>query len=617
MRGSVPVFFEQIGIAANTDITRNKELTIQAFSKHLQEMNEDYELIYFINLLNQKKSIESPIIEEFERQIKFRKNNQKIRYKFFDMQNECKKDDYSRIDILMDNISQITDLFKFFAKNIYTEKVLCVQNGTTRTNCLDCLDRTNVIETRISWLILENMFKFVKLDSQNIEYVFNKEESFFGLSKNTFKEKFKDLWAENGDSISIQYSGTASTITTVTKTGGHNLKGIITHGIATIYRFYQGNFEDKFKQECFDIFLQKNIPKNKLIYYSEDINKELILRKNEYMKCKEFFLFIGNYNLSGKKIENLLSIENWLTAYKEILLYNQNKDLNNIFPDLYIIGLEEISGNKENIKNNITNVLLRIYTPENKDTYQIMEEIENSKLYLLIYIKTSCIKHIKNMDSKIIKPNKIKKNYNSSILFRFNINNSSICLSCSKLYSSKDNNDDIKNEITDVLNTNFKKYPSLIFKNYDFYFYFGDLDIKLSKNISEEMKKDLMEKNAIETDNDYETYLQFDQFNSYLKGNKDICEMDEDTIKFSPTYKYCIGKYEYDKKRIPSWSDRIFYKKDSDIIPIIYNKALLNYSEHQPIYGIYKIKTEIINEKKQELVLNQILMEKDLNNINS
>ena len=73
------------------------------------------------------------------------------------------------------------------------------------------------------------------------------------------KENFKDLWAENGDEISIQYAGTASTITTVTKTGGHNLMGLIQHGIATVSRIYQGSFEDYFKQECIDTFLQKNL----------------------------------------------------------------------------------------------------------------------------------------------------------------------------------------------------------------------------------------------------------------------------------------------------------------------------------------------------------------------
>lgn len=246
--------------------------------------------------------------------------------------------------------------------------------------------------------------------------------------------------------------------------------------------------------------------------------------------------------------------------------------------------------------------------------YQLMDEIDNSGLYLLIFVKASKIKYIKNIDSKKINRNYFSTKKNSSILFRFNINNSTICLSCSKFSSKIYDKHNIKDELINILNTNFKKYPSLIFKNYDFYFLFGDLNIKLNKYISEEMKNDLIENHSIETDKDYQVFLEFDQFNNYLKGDKDISEMDEAIIKFSPTYKYIIGKYDYDKKVIPSWKDRIFFKKDSDIIPLVYNKVLLNYSEHQPIYGIYKVKTELINEGNQDFVLNQIFIERDKNN---
>ena len=54
-----------------------------------------------INLLNQKKTTEAPIINEFENQIKLIQNNDNIRYTYFDMQNECPKDNYSRIDVLI------------------------------------------------------------------------------------------------------------------------------------------------------------------------------------------------------------------------------------------------------------------------------------------------------------------------------------------------------------------------------------------------------------------------------------------------------------------------------------------------------------------------------------
>ena len=156
LRGSAPVFFDQVGITAYTDITRNKDLTKLAFEKHLKELNEDYPLINFINLLNQKKSGEAPIIKEFEKQIKLFQNNNNIRYTYIDMQNECQRDNYSRVDNLMNTIKPLMDVFNFFSKNIKTNEINCIQKGTARTNCLDCLDRSNVIQTRISWIVLES-----------------------------------------------------------------------------------------------------------------------------------------------------------------------------------------------------------------------------------------------------------------------------------------------------------------------------------------------------------------------------------------------------------------------------------------------------------------------------
>lgn len=78
--------------------------------------------------------------------------------------------------------------------------------------------------------------------------------------------RFKDIWSENGDSISFQYAGTASCITSVTKNGKHGFIGLFQHGLVSITRFYQGNFEDGFKQKCIDTLLQKNSKSNKNKY---------------------------------------------------------------------------------------------------------------------------------------------------------------------------------------------------------------------------------------------------------------------------------------------------------------------------------------------------------------
>ena len=628
LRGSAPVFFDQIGLTAYTDITRNQDLTKQAFSKHLQELSVDYPLIYFVNLLNQKKSVEAPIISEFEKQIKLIQDNNNLRYTFFDMQNECQKDNYSRIDILMNNIIPILEIFNFFSKNIGTNEIYCIQKGTTRTNCLDCLDRTNVIQTRISWLVLQNMFKFLKLDNESLNNIFNTKENFFTMGNNQFKENFKNLWAENGDRLSIQYAGTSSTITTVTKTGGHSLMGLLQHGIATVSRLYQGNFEDKFKQECIDILLQKGVPEHFNI--NPDINYLLLSRKKEFTKFNDFYFFIGTYNLSGKSIDNAIDIVTWLLSYKDNPLDCQNNiNVNNINPEFYILGFQEIvdlnsanlliksnTDKKTKIKTLINNLLITTFKNPNNDSYQLMKELDLVGLYILIFVKSSCIQYIKNFDYQIIKTGlKGTLGNKGSILLRFNINDSNIALACSHLSSGQEKNEERKREIIDVLNYSFKKYPNIKFKEYDYYFYFGDLNTRLNLSLNDPMLIDLIKNHSNDTNTEFSSLIQNDQFYIYQKENMIISEMDEAPIRFSPTYKYVLGKTEYDfNKRVPSWCDRIFFKKYSNTIPLAYNKCLLGISDHQPIYGVYKLQIETINEEQKKIILNQIIKEKNTDN---
>ena len=631
LRGSAPVFFEQLGITAYTDITRGKHFSKEAFNKHLEEINEDFPLIYFINLLNQTKTGEAPIIAEFEKQIKFIQNNNGIRYTYFNMQAECPKDNYSKIDSLMNTISPIATIFNFFSENLKTKEVYTVQKGTIRTNCLDCLDRTNVIQMRISWIILENMFKKLNLDNQNIQRIFNSKESFFSQENNELKTKFKNIWAENGDQISIQYAGTPSTITTVTKTGGHGFMGFIQHGFATVTRLYKGNFEDYFKQECIDVFLQKNIENEEPI--DPNINFKLISRKKEFTEFKDFHIFIGSYNLSGKSIDNAIDIVNWLISYKDNPL-DKNTNLKQISPEFYILGFQEIvdltsaqlliksnTEKKNKIKTLINNLLLTTCQKQQEDNYQLMKELDLVGLYILIFVRSSCIKYIKNFDYQIIKTGlKGTLGNKGSLLLRFNINDSSIGIACSHLASGQDKNEERKTEIQNVLNTSFKKYPNIKFKEYNYYFYFGDVNSRLDLPLDNPQLSDLIKNHSKDTNNDFSSILQYDQFNKYQKENKIIAEMDEAKIMFSPTYKYYIGSNIYDVgKRIPSWCDRIFFKKYSDTFPLSYNKCLFTLSDHQPIYGLFSIKAEIIDKEKRQKILDELIKDKKekYNRINS
>lgn len=52
--------------------------------------------------------------------------------------------------------------FRFFVEERGSGKVLEEQKGIVRTNCLDCLDRTNVTQTMIAKRILESILDRIK-----------------------------------------------------------------------------------------------------------------------------------------------------------------------------------------------------------------------------------------------------------------------------------------------------------------------------------------------------------------------------------------------------------------------------------------------------------------------
>ena len=202
-----------------------------------------------------------------------------------------------------------------------------------------------------------------------------------------------------------------------------------------------------------------------------------------------------------------------------------------------------------------------------------------------------------------------------SCLLRFNINDSKIAIACNHLSAGQELYEARRTEITDVLNTSFKKYQDIKFKDYDYYFFFGDLNSRLNLDYTNPLIEDILNNHSKTLKGDFTNILIHDQFKQYQKESSLILQMDEAPIKFSPTYKYNIGSNEYDKnkKRIPSWTDRILFKKFSETSPLAYNKCLLSLSDHQPIYGLYRIKTEEINKEIKQKIMKQIIKEKAQN----
>ncbi len=84
-------------------------------------------------------------------------------------------------------------------------KLISLQRGVIRTNCLDCLDRStndcalmcvaNVVQS-----ILGKYYCYLILSKFNVN----------GEENKLLDRAFKEAWANTGDSISTQYAGTGA-----------------------------------------------------------------------------------------------------------------------------------------------------------------------------------------------------------------------------------------------------------------------------------------------------------------------------------------------------------------------------------------------------------------------
>eukprot|EP00795_Rhopilema_esculentum_P001102 gene1102-15437_t len=167
-----------------------------------------------------------------------------VRYVAFDFHKECSKMRWHRLSILMERIEENIKSFGYFKVDNQGDMVH-LQSGVFRTNCIDCLDRTNVVQSMIARRVLERQLR----DSK----ILNEGES---LTANDLIEfVFKNVWADNADACSVQYSGTGALKTDFTRFGKRSKWGVMQDGINSAIRYYKNNFSDGFRQDAIDLFL--------------------------------------------------------------------------------------------------------------------------------------------------------------------------------------------------------------------------------------------------------------------------------------------------------------------------------------------------------------------------
>ncbi|KAJ8567708.1 hypothetical protein K7X08_019916 [Anisodus acutangulus] len=242
VRGSIPLLWNQI-----VDLTYKPKFEIvriieapRVVERHYLDLRKKYGNVLSIDLVN-KHGGEGCLSEKFANAMQHVAGDD-VRYLHFDFHHICGHVHFERLSILYDQIED------FFIKNGYLllnekgEKVE-LQCGVLRTNCIDCLDRTNVTQSMLGRKMLE--FQLRRLAT------FDAEETI--SSHPNLDESFKLLWANHGDDISIQYSGTPALKGDFVRYGHRTAQGILADGCNALTRYYLNNFVDGTKQDAVDL----------------------------------------------------------------------------------------------------------------------------------------------------------------------------------------------------------------------------------------------------------------------------------------------------------------------------------------------------------------------------
>lgn len=277
-RGSVPAFWAEINTLKYTPKiqVRGIETALPAAQKHFDEQIRIYGDNYLVNLVNQGGR-EKRIKEAYEQVVhklvssaqegikgdsrtdeKFhviepsttQQKYDRLHYVYFDFHHETKGMQLQRAMMLVDNLHDALIAQQYFrGVDMPANGGLETRNFQTsvvRTNCMDSLDRTNVVQSMLARWTLDRMF----IDLGILE----KGENFAAVDRD-FYYLFRNIWADNADTVSRAYAGTGAMKTDLTRMGKRTNAGKLQDLNVAITRFYLNNFRDGPRQDAFDVFL--------------------------------------------------------------------------------------------------------------------------------------------------------------------------------------------------------------------------------------------------------------------------------------------------------------------------------------------------------------------------
>ncbi|KAJ4991884.1 hypothetical protein SVAN01_02734 [Stagonosporopsis vannaccii] len=247
LRGSIPLYFSQSPYSLKPQVSTwgSFETNGQAFKRHFSDLAARYSEVHVASLID-KHGTEAKIGELYEQHAKNLNEHggidgkgKQLSFEWFDFHNVCRGMHFENVSKLMDALDPFLQSTSW--TEISHDSIAHKQSGILRTNCMDCLDRTNVVQSATARGALEQ-----QLSAGNYT---------IDLQNDPSTSWFNTLWADNGDNISRQYAGTAALKGDFTRTRKRQITGALTDFGLTLTRYYNNIVNDYFAQAVIDYLL--------------------------------------------------------------------------------------------------------------------------------------------------------------------------------------------------------------------------------------------------------------------------------------------------------------------------------------------------------------------------
>ncbi|XP_036599065.1 synaptojanin-1 isoform X4 [Trichosurus vulpecula] len=641
IRGSVPLFWEQPGLQVGSHrvrMSRGFEANAPAFDRHFRTLKNLYGKQIIVNLLGTKEG-EDMLSKTFQSHLKASEHAADVQMINFDYHQMVKGGKVEKLhSVLKPQVQKFLDSGIFHFNGIEVQRS---QNGTIRTNCLDCLDRTNSVQAFFGLEILAKQLEALGL-AEKPQLV------------TRFQEVFRSMWSVNGDSISKIYAGTGAL-------EGKAKSGKLKDGARSVTRTIQNNFFDSSKQEAIDILLlgstlnsdladkarallttgSLRVSEQTLQSASSKVLKSMCENFYKYSKPKKIRVCTGTWNVNGGKQFRSIAFKNqtltdWLLDAPKLAGIQEFQDRRNKPIDIFAIGFEEM------VELSAGNIVSASTTNQKLWAVELQKTISRDKKYVLlaseqlvgvclfVFIRPQHAPFIRDVGVDTVKTGMGGATGNKgAVAIRMLFHTTSLCFVCSHFAAGQSQVKERNDDFVEIARKLSFPMGRMLF-SHDYIFWCGDFNYRIDLP-NEEVKELIRHQN-------WDSLIAGDQLINQKNSGQIFRGFLEGKITFAPTYKYDLFSDDYDtseKCRTPAWTDRILWRRrkwpfdrsaeDLDLLNasfqdeskvlytwnpgtlLHYGRAELKTSDHRPVVALIDIDVFEVDAEARQNIYKEVI----------